>query len=170
MWFLKTCLDLFQSHSSLLLFLSLNFLKKDFIYFGRTWSSLLTQAFSDCREWRQLLIASQGLWLQWLLLSQDSGSGAAGLSEFQGTGLVASGMWELRSGIRPVSPALSGGFLTAGPPGKSVCFPAFKASLFLFNMFPGFHPTFLSVTRFSSLLFLLHWSFPLSTYTSSNLP
>ena len=28
-----------------------------------------------------------------------------------------------------MSPALSGGFLTTGPPGKSVCFPALKSFL-----------------------------------------
>ena len=32
----------------------------------------------------------------------------------------ARGMWDLpRSGIEPMSPALQGGFLTVGPPGKS---------------------------------------------------
>ena len=35
-------------------------------------------------------------------------------------GLVAHGMWDLpRPGIEPMSPALAGGFLTTGPPGKS---------------------------------------------------
>ena len=34
-------------------------------------------------------------------------------------GLVAPHMWELpRPGIKPVSPALAGGFLTTGPTGK----------------------------------------------------
>ena len=37
-------------------------------------------------------------------------------------GLVAHGMWDLpRPGIELMSPALAGGFLTTGPPGKSKC-------------------------------------------------
>ena len=42
---------------------------------------------------------------------------------FSGCGIQAQqlfGMWDLpRPGIKPVSPALAGGFLTTGPPGKS---------------------------------------------------
>ena len=35
------------------------------------------------------------------------------------TGLVALRVWDLpRPGLEPVSPALAGGFLTTGPPGK----------------------------------------------------
>ena len=35
-------------------------------------------------------------------------------------GLVACGMWNLpRLGIEPMPPALAGGFLTTGSPGKS---------------------------------------------------
>ena len=34
-------------------------------------------------------------------------------------GLVAQGMWDLpQPGIKPLSPALQGRFLTTGPPGK----------------------------------------------------
>ena len=33
------------------------------------------------------------------------------------------GMWDLlRSGIKPVPPALAGGFLTTGPPGESLIY------------------------------------------------
>ena len=66
------------------------------------------------------LIWRTGFSLQWLLLLRSTGSREHGLQELWHTDLVA---WRhvrsSRPGIKPVSPALTGGFLTTGPPGKS---------------------------------------------------
>ena len=63
------------------------------------------QAFSSCRE--------QGLFSLW-----NTGYSAQGLS---GWGTQLSCTWNPpRPGIKPTSPALAGGFLTTGPPRKSV--------------------------------------------------
>ena len=45
---------------------------------------------------------------------------ALGLSSCAAQALLPLGVWDLpRPGIAPMSPALAGGFLTTGPPGKS---------------------------------------------------
>ena len=50
---------------------------------------------------------------------QSVGSRADRLQQLWLAGLV--GMWDLpRPGIKPVSPALAGGFVTTEPPGKSL--------------------------------------------------
>ena len=88
-----------------------------FFFFGCIGSSLLHTGFS----------------LQWLLLLQSTGSRHAGFSscsmqaqELWCTGLVALrqlNLWDLPGpGIKPVSPALAGGFSTTAPPGKSRMF------------------------------------------------
>ena len=82
-----------------------------------------------------------GFSLQWLLLLQSTGSSLTGFSSYgtwpsvvvargpwsAGSVVVvhwlscsaACGMWDLPGpGLEPVSPALAGGFLTTGPPGK----------------------------------------------------
>ena len=61
----------------------------------------------------------------WALLCGGSSCGAQGLEPgFSGCGTKAQllcSTWDLpRSGIKPVSPALAGGFLTTGLPGKSL--------------------------------------------------
>ena len=57
-----------------------------------------------------------GFSLQWFLVLQSIGS-RAWAQQLWHTGLVA--LWGLpRPRIEPVSPALVGGFLTTGPPGK----------------------------------------------------
>ena len=89
--------------------------------------------FSSCREQGPLTVA-HGLLifsLQWLLLLQSTGSGVRGLQLLQHLALelglsscgawasLLLGMWNLPVlGIKPTSPALASGFLTAGPPGK----------------------------------------------------
>ena len=64
-----------------------------------------------------------------LLWSRSTGSRVCGLQQLQHVDSVAvahglscpHSMWDLpRPGIKPVSPALAGGFLTTGPPGKSL--------------------------------------------------
>ena len=51
----------------------------------------------------------------------EHGLQACRLSSHSTRALLFHGMWNLpRPGIEPVSPALAGGFLTTGPPGKSL--------------------------------------------------
>ena len=58
----------------------------------------------------------------WRLLSlQSTGCRAHGLQELWHVALAAPCMWNIPGlGIKPVFPALAGGFLTIGPPGKSI--------------------------------------------------
>ena len=85
-------------------------------------------AFSSCGEWRLLLfvmlrllvvVASFTLWSQALGL-QASVVAACILSSCSGGPLLPCSMWDLPGpGIKSVSPALAGRFLTTGPLGKS---------------------------------------------------
>ena len=72
------------------------------------------QALSSCSEWGYSLLSRVGFSLWW-----SPGSRCTGFS----TGTQAylpRGMWDLPgSGIKPMFPALAGGFLITGPPGKS---------------------------------------------------
>ena len=83
-----------------------------------------------------------GSLLQWLLLLQSMGSRACGLQWLDSPALqhrlgssgtlaqLPHGMWDLpRPGIKPMSPALAGGFFTTEPPGK----PSLKSFDELFN-------------------------------------
>ena len=57
-----------------------------------------------------------------------------GLSSCRAQAPLLQGMWDLpQPGIKPMSPALVGGFLTIGPPGKFKYFPScgFKTTHFL---------------------------------------
>ena len=77
------------------------------------------------------LLLCVGFSLWWLLLLQSTGSRHAGFSSCGSRALehrfsscaralLLHGMWDLpRPGLKPVSPALAGGFLTTAPPGKS---------------------------------------------------
>ena len=85
------------------------------------------------------LVMACGLWLQWLLLLQSTGSRACGLQKLRHTGSnvaiprlqstdssscgawaeLLHGMWDLpRPEIKPMSLALAGRFFTLEPPGK----------------------------------------------------
>ena len=56
----------------------------------------------------------------WALGMQDSVAAARMLSSCGARAQLLRGMWDSpRPGIKPVSPALAGGFLTTAPPGKS---------------------------------------------------
>jgi hypothetical protein len=57
---------------------------------------------------------------------------APGLSSW---GLVTCGILVLWSGMKPISPALEGRFLTTGSPGKSKCI-TFSSHCLLFHSFP----------------------------------
>ena len=76
-----------------------------------------------------LVAASRGyssLWcagfsLQWLLLLRNMGSRQVGFSSCGLQAQLLYSMWDLPGpAIEPVSPALAGGFMTTGPPGKSL--------------------------------------------------
>ena len=88
---------------------NLCFFLKPHIYFCcRPW------AFSNCGE--RGLLPSRGAGL---LLAVASLVAAPGLSSCGSWAQLPCGMWNLPGpGIEPVSPALAGGFLTTGPPGK----------------------------------------------------
>ena len=61
-----------------------------------------------------------GFSLRWLLLLRSTGSRHMGFSCCGSRAQLLRGMWDLRGpGLEPVSPALTGGFLTTAPPGKS---------------------------------------------------
>ena len=61
-----------------------------------------------------------GFPLRWFLLLGSMGFMVHGLSSCGILAQLPSGMWDLPGlGIKPVSPALAGGFFTTGPPGKS---------------------------------------------------
>ena len=89
-----------------------------------------------------------GFSLQWLLLLWSTGSRHAGfsscgsralerrVSSCGAQALLPHGMWDLpRPGIKPVSPALAGRFLTTVPPGKSqFCLFYISDLLFSFNV------------------------------------
>ena len=74
-------------------------------------------AFFSCDEWGLLSLQSLGFSSRWLLLLPSTGFRVCGLSS---CGLVALWHGDPGSGIEPVSPALTGGFITTGPPGKSL--------------------------------------------------
>ena len=81
-----------------------------------------TGIFSGCGE-QEILPSCEGFSLPWLLLFQSLGSRVQA-SVVVATGLVAPRkVWNLPApGMEPMSPALAGGFLAAGLPGKSVSF------------------------------------------------
>ena len=81
------------------------FLKNQLTNFGCTGSSLLCMGFS--------------MWC--LLLWQSTGSRLADFLSCIAQTELPQGMWNLPgAGIEPVSSALAGGFLTTGPPEKSL--------------------------------------------------
>ena len=66
------------------------------------------------------LLRCVGFSLWWLLLLWSTGSRCAGFSSCGTRAQLLCGMWDLPGpGLEPVSPALTGGFLTTTPPGKS---------------------------------------------------
>ena len=86
-----------------------------------------TRAFSSCGERGYSLLRHAGVSLRWLLLLRSTALGARasvvvarGLSSCGSRAWLLHDMWDLPGpGLKPVSPALAGGFLTTAPPGKS---------------------------------------------------
>ena len=121
-----------------------------FIYLGCDGSSLAHGLVSSCEEQEllfaaalRLLIAKRGLSASVLAACEFSSRGSQTqermLSRLKGTGLAAPRLWDLLpSDIKPVSPALAGGFTTepVGPFLKSLlnllqrCF-CFRSCVFL---------------------------------------
>ena len=78
------------------------------------------------------LLRCIGFSLQWLLLLRSTGSRRPGFSSCGTWALLLRGMWDLPGpGIKPMFPALVGGFLTTAPPGESgnICFFLFYWSI-----------------------------------------
>ena len=93
------------------------------------------------------LLQCEGFSLWWVLSLQSTGSRHAGFLSCGTQAWLPRRMWNLLGpGIEPVSPALTGGFLTTGPPGKPTCTlsssdfhwasPHLKCHLF-WGTFPG---------------------------------
>ena len=84
------------------------------------------RAFSSCGEWGLLFVAVRGLLIAVVSLCCGARALGATASVVVAHGVscsVACGMWDLPGpGLKPVSPALAGGFLTTVPPGKSFLF------------------------------------------------
>ena len=80
------------------------------------------RAFSTCGEWGLLLVVVHG-WAshcRGFLCCCRGALGHAGFGSYSAPALVLWGMWNLLwPEVKPVSPALTGRFLTTGPPGKS---------------------------------------------------
>ena len=116
------------------------------------------QAFSSRSEWGVGRWGGSYSWLQcvgfplrWFLLLGSTGSMAHGLSSCGVWAQLPSGMWHLPGlGIKPVSPALAGGFFTTRPPGKSQR-PLFLLCVFisfpLVNIF-HFHLSYYKLKKF----------------------
>ena len=103
-----------------------------FIYFWLCWVFVAARGLSLVAVrggYSSLTCTGFSLW--WLLLLQSTGSRSAGFSSCGSRALerrlsscgawayLLRGMWDPpRPGLKPVSPALAGGFLTTAPPGK----------------------------------------------------
>ena len=114
-----------------------NFLKNLFIYlfiyFWLHWVFVAARGLSlvaESRGYSSLQCAGFSLW--WLLLLRSTGSRARSLQQLRYAGFSSGGvwaqllcgMWDLPGpGIEPVCPALTGGFLTTAPPGKTPHLP-----------------------------------------------
>ena len=124
------------------------FLTLLFIFLAALGLCCCMQAFSSCGERGLLFIALHGLLIVVASLVAEHGLQAHGLQQLQHAGSVVvarglsscgsralehrlsscgaqvqllRGMWDLpRPGVEPVSLALTGGFLTTEPPGKSL--------------------------------------------------
>ena len=80
-----------------------------------------------------------GFSLQWLLLLQSMGSRHVGFSSCGTWAQLLRSMWDLpRPGLKPVSPAMAGRFLTTAPPGKSPPpAPEFLTLLLIYTHLPA---------------------------------
>ena len=78
------------------------------------------RVFSSCGKWGPLFIAVRGPLTIVASLVAEHRLQTRRLSNCGSRAQVLRGMWDLpRPGIEPMFPALAGGFLTTGPPGKA---------------------------------------------------
>ena len=83
--------------------------------------SCCTRAFSGCCEQGSPFLRCLAFSLRWLLLFQSVGSRCVGVNRCSTRTELLWGMWDLPGpGMEPVSSALAGGFLSTGPPEKSL--------------------------------------------------
>ena len=77
------------------------------------------RAFSSCGKWGPLFIAVRGPLTVVASLVVEHGLQTRRLSNCGSWAQLLRSMWDLsRPGLKPVSPALAGGFSTTAPPGK----------------------------------------------------
>ena len=77
------------------------------------------RAFSSCGKWGPLFIAVHGPLTVVASLVVEHRLQTRRLSSCGSRAQLLCGMWDLpRPGLKPVSPALAGGFSTTAPPGK----------------------------------------------------
>ena len=111
--------DINTPHTHSLLFFPFNFIYS--FFFGCFQVFVAMWAFSICVE--QGLLSSCGAWASHCGGFSCCRAPALGCMDFSNHGtqaLLLRGMWNLPGlGMEPVSPALAGGFLSTGPPGKS---------------------------------------------------
>ena len=82
-----------------------------------------TRAFSSCGKQGPLFIAVRGPLTITASLVAEHRLQTRRLSSCGTRSQLLRGMWDLpRPGLKPVSPALAGGFLTTAPPGKPPIF------------------------------------------------
>ena len=78
------------------------------------------RAFPSCGKWGPLFIAVHGPLIIAASLVAEHRLQTRRLSNCGSRAQLLCGMWDLpRPGLKPVPPALAGGFLTTAPPGKS---------------------------------------------------
>ena len=118
--------------------------------------------FSSWDEWgASLLLLFAGFSLRWPLLLRSTGSRARGLSSCGVGAQLPCSMWNPpRPGIQLASPALQGGFLTTGPPGK-------PPSRLFYIVCPQIH-SFLTCLSGHVFGFLLAFSFAVIFLSSSS--
>ena len=91
-----------------------------FIYFLLRWvlvAACRLFLVAASRGYSSFQCAGFSLW--WLLLLRSMGSRRAGFSSCGTRVWLLRSMWDLpRPGLKPMPPALAGGFLTTAPPGK----------------------------------------------------
>ena len=82
-------------------------------------------------SWGYSSLPSMGFSLRWLLLLWSTGSRRAGFRGCDARAQLLCSMWDLPGpGLKSVSPALAGRFLTTAPPGKSLLFPFIPEQLY----------------------------------------
>ena len=99
-----------------------------------------TRAFSSCGKWGPLFIAARGPLTIAASLVPEQRLQMLRLSSCGSRAQLLRGMWDLPGqGLKPVSPALAGGFSNTAPPGKPPHHDSFKTSLShaCFKTYPG---------------------------------